>query len=118
MRRLPSNVIQTSGRRVSNCFRNIYSYSKILKIISSKTLFDPIIVDEHTIWMFGSSIIKHAQVDSVLRPVGSNLNLERKIVSLWWQGYRGHQLIRVVEKLKMLNKEVLPKRLVSTLWGQ
>ena len=38
-------------------------------------------VDEHTIWMLGSSLIKHAQVESVLRPGGSNLNLERINVS-------------------------------------
>ena len=86
-------------------FSHIYSYSKILKVISTQH-FDPI-VDEHTIWMLGSSIIKHAQVESVLRPGGSNLNLERINVSLWWQGYRGLQLIRAIQKLKML-KQVGP----------
>ena len=60
-------------------FSHIYSYSKILKVISTQH-FDPI-VDEHTIWMLGSSIIKHAQVESVLRSGGSNLNLERINVS-------------------------------------
>ena len=92
-------------------FQNSEGYIK-------QTIFDPI-VDEHTIWMLGPSIIKHAQVESVLRPGGSNLNLERINVSLWWQGYRGVQLIRVIEKLKML-KQVgpSPKALfVSTLWG-
>ena len=93
-------------------FEHIYLYSKILKVIATKH-FDPI-VDEHTIWMLGSSIIKHAQVESVLRPGGSNLNLERINVSLWWQGYRGLQLIRVIQKLS----RSFPKSLVSTLWGE
>ena len=61
-----------------------------------------IVVDDQTIWMFGSSIIKHAQVESVLRPGGSNLNLERINISLWGQGYRRLQLIRAIQKLKML----------------
>ena len=53
--------------------------------------------------MLRSSIIKHAQVESVLRPGRSNLNLERINVSLWWQGYRELQL-RAIQKLKVLKQ--------------
>ena len=53
MRGWPSSVIQTSmGFKL---FSHIYSYSKILKVISSKHFY--LIVDEHTIWILGSSII-------------------------------------------------------------
>ncbi|XP_048769305.2 uncharacterized protein LOC125675594 isoform X1 [Ostrea edulis] len=60
--------------------------------------------DEQFIWMFGSSIIKRAHVESLHRPVGTNLNLERIKVSLWWQGYGGLELIKAVNKIKTLRQ--------------
>lgn len=57
--------------------------------------------------MFGSSIIKRAFVDSFLRPVGSDLNLDRLNITLWWKGYGGLEIVNMIQKLQVL-KQVGP----------
>ena len=52
----------------------------------------------------GSSIIKWAQTEAVLRSGGCNLNLERVNATLWWQGYSGLQLLNLTNKLSLLKK--------------
>ena len=63
-----------------------------------------LILDTQTIWLVGSSIIKHAFLEAVLRPGGTNLTLERKHISLWWQGYSGLQLSKTRQKIRTLEK--------------
>ncbi|XP_062585195.1 uncharacterized protein LOC134246866 [Saccostrea cucullata] len=63
-----------------------------------------LILDIQTIWLVGSSIIKHAFLEAVLRPGGTNLTLERKHISLWWQGYSGLQLSKTKQKIRTLGK--------------
>ncbi|XP_061166862.1 uncharacterized protein LOC133175766 [Saccostrea echinata] len=62
------------------------------------------ILDTQTIWLVGSSIIKHAFLEAVLRPGGTNLTLERKHISLWWQGYSGLQLSKTRQKIRTIEK--------------
>ena len=57
--------------------------------------------------MFGSSIIKRAFVASFLRPGGSDLNLDRLNITLWWQGYGGLEIVNAIQKLQVL-KQVGP----------
>lgn len=52
----------------------------------------------------GSSILKWAQTEALLRPGGCGLNLGRVNISLWWQGYSGLALMQVVNKLKYLSR--------------
>ncbi|XP_078329662.1 uncharacterized protein LOC111105856 isoform X3 [Crassostrea virginica] len=59
-------------------------------------------IDTQTIWLVGSSIIKHAFLEAVLRPGGTNLTLERQNISLWWQGYSGLQLGKTTQKIRSL----------------
>ncbi|XP_062586894.1 uncharacterized protein LOC134248516 [Saccostrea cucullata] len=61
-------------------------------------------IDIQTIWLVGSLIIKHAFLEAVLRPGGTNLTLERKHISLWWQGYSGLQLSKTKQKIRTLGK--------------
>lgn len=63
-----------------------------------------IISDTQIIWMFGSSIIKWAHLQSLSRPGGANLNLERTNIALWWQGYGGLELTKAISKLKTLQQ--------------
>lgn len=65
--------------------------------------------DQQVIWVFGSSIIKRAFVASFLRPGGSDLNLDRLNITLWWQGYGGLEILVVnaIQKLQVL-KQVGP----------
>ncbi|XP_078320273.1 uncharacterized protein LOC111112779 [Crassostrea virginica] len=60
------------------------------------------LLDTQTIWLVGSSIIKHAFLEAVLRPGGTNLTLERQNISLWWQGYSGLQLGKMTQKIRSL----------------
>ena len=62
------------------------------------------IVDKQKVWLVGSSILKHAQLEAFLRPGGLHLNLKRLNISLWWQGYSGLKLSQVEQKLKTLAK--------------
>ncbi|XP_052696442.1 uncharacterized protein LOC128175072 [Crassostrea angulata] len=56
------------------------------------------------VWLVGSSILRHAQLEAFLRPGGLHLNLKRLNISLWWQGYSGLKLSQVEQKLKTLAK--------------
>ncbi|XP_071179520.1 uncharacterized protein [Mytilus edulis] len=42
-----------------------------------------------TVWIVGSSIIKHAFGEARGRPGGVNLGLQRMGVNIWWQGKCG-----------------------------
>lgn len=61
-------------------------------------------LDKQKVWLVGSSILKHAQLEAFLRPGGLHLNLKRLNISLWWQGYSGLKLSQVEQKLKTLAK--------------
>uniref|UniRef100_K1RYA9 Cornifelin-like protein n=1 Tax=Magallana gigas TaxID=29159 RepID=K1RYA9_MAGGI len=63
--------------------------------------------DQQVIWVFGSSIIKRAFVASFLRPGGSDLNLDRLNITLWWQGYGGLEILVVnaIQKLQVLKQD-------------
>jgi lysophospholipase L1-like esterase len=62
------------------------------------------ILDAQTVWLVGSSLIKHAFSEAKLRPGGPNLTLERENIDLWWQGYSGLLLGKTRQKLKILEK--------------
>lgn len=61
-------------------------------------------LEKQKVWLVGSSILKHAQLEAFLRPGGLHLNLKRLNISLWWQGYSGLKLSQVEQKLKTLAK--------------
>uniref|UniRef100_A0A8W8MEQ9 Uncharacterized protein n=1 Tax=Magallana gigas TaxID=29159 RepID=A0A8W8MEQ9_MAGGI len=62
-------------------------------------------IDKQKVWLVGSSILKHAQLEAFLRPGGLHLNLKRLNISLWWQGYSGLKLSQLEQKLKTLAKK-------------
>ena len=55
-------------------------------------------------WLVGSSILKHAQLEAFLRPGGLHLNLARVNISIWWQGNSGLKLCQTERKLRTLAK--------------
>ena len=61
-------------------------------------------VDKQVVWLMGSSILKWAQTEALIRPGGCSLNLDRENISLWWQGYSGLTLTQVIDKLKHLSR--------------
>jgi hypothetical protein len=44
-------------------------------------------------WLVGSSIIKHAFVEALQSPAGTNMGLERIGALPWWQGRSGLRLL-------------------------
>lgn len=69
--------------------------------------------------MFGSSIFKRAFVASFLRPGGSDLNLDRLNITLWWQGYGGLEIVNAIQKLQVLKQEgSLPSAIFYSLWRE
>lgn len=52
----------------------------------------------------GSSIIKHAFFEAVIRLCGTNLTLDRHDILLWWQENSGLQLRQTRQKIKTLEK--------------
>lgn len=67
-------------------------------------------------WVFGSSIVKHAFTQARASAEGTDLGLEN--VSIWWQGYSGLNLARGLRKLKTLLKvEGPPEILIIHLGG-
>lgn len=56
-------------------------------------------------WLLGSSIFKHAQLEVFLRPGGLHLNLKRLKISLWWQVYNNRpDIVSDIAELKILGK--------------
>ena len=51
----------------------------------------------------GSSIIKHAALETRTRPEGTGLGLENLSIELWWQGYGGLKFIDIAKKLRYLS---------------
>ncbi|XP_078331160.1 uncharacterized protein LOC144624989 [Crassostrea virginica] len=52
------------------------------------------------VWIVGSSIIKHAALETRTRPEGTGLGLENLSIELWWQGYGGLKFIDIAKKLR------------------
>lgn len=65
-------------------------------------------VGSTSVWILGSSIIKHAWLHSKNRPGGTNLGLERIGVNLIWQGYSGMKLCQLKRRVRNLLKFVDP----------
>lgn len=57
-----------------------------------------------SVWIFGSSLIKHAWMQARNRPGGSNLSLQDHGIRLWWQGYSGLKIRQVLNRMKTLMK--------------
>lgn len=72
---------------------------KLLQIIHSYAY-----IVKQVIWMFGSSIITRAFVESSLRPGGTDLNLDRLNITLWWQGSGGLDKGNAIQKLQVLTQ--------------
>ena len=51
----------------------------------------------------GSSIIKHAALETRTSPEGTGLGLENLGIKLWWQGYGGLKFIDIAKKLRYLS---------------
>ena len=79
----------------------LYSPTQVL-IVLIQWLYVLSIVENHKVWLVGSSILKHAQLEAFLRPGGLHLNLARVNISLWWQGYSGLKLCQTERKLRTL----------------
>ncbi|VDI29458.1 Hypothetical predicted protein, partial [Mytilus galloprovincialis] len=68
--------------------RNCPTQQKLIEGIKSLSWF----YERHaTVWIVGSSIIKHAFGEARGRPGGVNLGLQRMGVNIWWQGKCGDQ---------------------------
>lgn len=81
----------------------LYSPTQVL-IVLIQWLYVLSIVENQKVWLVGSSILKHAQLEAFLRPGGLHLNLARVNISLWWQGYSGLKLCQTERKLRTLAK--------------
>uniref|UniRef100_A0A8W8IA39 SGNH hydrolase-type esterase domain-containing protein n=1 Tax=Magallana gigas TaxID=29159 RepID=A0A8W8IA39_MAGGI len=55
-----------------------------------------------SVWIVGSSIIKHAAIEARVRPGGTSLGLKSMGIELWWQGYGGLKFVDVAKKLRYL----------------
>eukprot|EP00105_Crassostrea_gigas_P038430 XP_019922578.1 PREDICTED: uncharacterized protein LOC109618698 [Crassostrea gigas] len=55
-----------------------------------------------SVWIVGSSIIKHAAIEARVRPGGTSLGLKSMGIELWWQEYGGLKFVDVAKKLRYL----------------
>ncbi|XP_071124445.1 uncharacterized protein [Mytilus edulis] len=71
-----------------------------------------------TVWIVGSSIIKHAFGEARGRPGGVNLGLQRMGVNIWWQGKCGGKVLDMKQQIRtMLKYEDPPTILVLHIGG-
>lgn len=71
-----------------------------------------------TVWIVGSSIVKHAFVQARGRPGGIHLGLQRVGVSVWWQ-FKGGMIWRELNKVinTMMYYESAPSYIILHLGG-
>ncbi|VDI39174.1 Hypothetical predicted protein [Mytilus galloprovincialis] len=75
-------------------------------------------VGHATVWIVGSSIIKHAFGEARGRPGGVNLGLQRMGVNIWWQGKCGGKVLDMKQQIRtMLKYEDPPTILVLHIGG-
>ncbi|XP_052102937.1 uncharacterized protein LOC127736433 [Mytilus californianus] len=73
---------------------------------------------QKSVWLVGSSIIKHAFVHARRSVDGVNLGLERIKTTIWWQGKSGMRICEIIPKVKhLLTFEEPPQVLVFHCGG-
>lgn len=73
---------------------------------------------QKSVWLVGSSIIKHAFVHARKSVDGVNLGLERIKSTIWWQGKSGMRICEIIPKVKhLLTLEEPPQVLVFHCGG-
>lgn len=114
-----SNIIQTWEDRSQIVTKHKYVFLNF-NSIKKKLISDSI---HQIVWLFGSSIIKKAFVDAFIRPCGSNLNLERLNITLWWQDYGWMELIYAILKLELMKQvdpslNVILSIVIVVIWAE
>lgn len=84
------------------CFSNIHTVTTHTIFTSLLIFFNISELNLTSVWIVGSSIIKHAAIEARVRPGGTSLGLKSRGIELWWQGYGGLKFVDVAKKLRYL----------------
>ncbi|XP_052720177.1 uncharacterized protein LOC128191871 [Crassostrea angulata] len=84
------------------CFSNIHTVTTHTIFTSLLIFFNISELNLTSVWIVGSSIIKHAAIEARVRPGGTSLGLKSMGIELWWQGYGGLKFVDVAKKLRYL----------------